>query len=155
MKHFSNILKYSLFLSLVVAIVSCGGSDDDPAPSPDELIAIAEALTKGEASFKSVSEPTDATELDWSNLVVKFNGGVDGGTYTTTGSANANVWPASGTWTFKDDTGKTLVRDGSTDVTVAVSATELNTTFTVVQPETARTKVVGGEWSFALSFPAE
>lgn len=153
MKHFSNILKYSLFLSLVVAMVSCGGSDsDDPTPDGNDLQGVVDLLTAGEASFSSVSKPTDATELEWDDLIVKFTGGVDGGTYTTTGSANTDVWPASGTWTFKEGSnGSVIVRDGTTDVAISVSATELETTFTVDQPA-ARTKVVGGEWKFGLGF---
>ncbi|WP_420582888.1 hypothetical protein [Reichenbachiella sp.] len=155
MKHFLNIFKYSLVLSLVVAMASCGGGDDGDDPiDVDARIAIAEALTKGQASFSSVTPPDGATTLDWSSTTLTFTGGVDGGTYSTTNSANTDVWPANGSWAFKDGTdGKVIVRDGTTDVTVAVGATELSTTFTVVQPSTGgRVKVIGGEWDFTFGF---
>lgn len=156
MKHFSNIFKYSLVLSLVVAMASCGGGDDDDgAGDVDATIAIAEALTKGQASFSDVTPPDGASTLEWSTMTLTFTGGVDGGKYTTTNSPNTDVWPANGDWAFKEGTdGKVIVRDGTTDVAVAVGPTQLETTFTVVQPSTGgRIKQIGGEWDFKFAFP--
>lgn len=154
MKHFSNILKYSLVLSLVVAMASCGGSDDDDGGTDvDPRIAIVDGLVKGQTTFSSVTPPDGATSLDWSSMTLTFTGSIDGGGYTTTNSANTDVWPASGTWTFKDETGSVIVRDGTTDVTLAVGESELSTTFTVAQPASGgRVKQIGGEWDFTTKF---
>ncbi|WP_456458492.1 hypothetical protein [Reichenbachiella sp.] len=154
MKHFSNIFKYSLVLSLVVAMASCGGGDDDDgAGDVDARIAIVEGLVKGQTTFSSVTPPDGASSLDWSSLTLTFSGSIDGGTYTTTNSANTDVWPASGTWAFKDETGKVIVRDGTTDVTLAVGESEVSTTFTVEQPASGgRIKQIGGEWDFITKF---
>ncbi|WP_422360207.1 hypothetical protein [Reichenbachiella sp.] len=156
MKHFLNILKYSLVLSLVVTMASCGGGDDDDGGTDvDPTIAIAEALTKGQASFSNVTPPDGASTLDWSSMTLTFTGSVDGGTYATTNSPNTNVWPANGNWAFKEGTdGKVIVRDGTTDVTVSVGTAELTTTFSVDQPATGgRIKQIGGEWDFEFAFP--
>lgn len=151
MKHFSNILKYSLVLSLVVAMASCGGSDDPDPVEDTTLQDVFNLLSAGQASYSSVTKPSDATELNWDDLVVTFGGTVDAGTYSTTGSADATVWPSSGTWTFTDATGTKITRNDGVIVNVAVSATTLNTTFTIPEPG-ARTMVVDGEWNFEFAY---
>ncbi|MEO9806613.1 MAG: hypothetical protein ABJF04_25350 [Reichenbachiella sp.] len=150
MKHFSNIFKSVLFLSLVVAMASCGGSDD-PGPGEDTTLADALAgLIKGQANFNSVVKPTGATDLDWSAMTIQFSGTVDGGTYATTNSADATVWPASGTWVFTDATGTKVTRDDGVVVTIRVG-TQLETEFTIPEPG-GRTKVVSGGWLFTYDY---
>ena len=154
MKHFLNILKYSLVLSLVVTMASCGGGDDDDGGTDvDPTIAIREALTKGTVTLTNsdVTAPEGASSLNWDDMTLKFN---TDGTYSTNASPNGDVWPGSGTWDFKEGTdGKTIVRDGTTDVTIAVGETELSTTFTVEQPASGgRIKQIGGEWDFSFKF---
>lgn len=152
MKDYLNTLKYSLLLSLVVAMASCGGSDDPGTDDVDPLIAIAENLTSGQATFSSVSKPDGASDLTWDDMVLTFTGGVDGGSYATTGSPNEDIWPKEGNWAFKDGTdGKFIVRDGITDIAVSVGATQLVTTFTI-DTSSGRVKVVDGEWEFSFTF---
>ena len=154
MKQFFNFFKYSLFLTLIVTLVSCGGSDDgdDGGTTEEQILQIASDLTKGQASFSAVTAPDGASTLDWSALKITFTGGIDGGSYETTGSPNTDVWPTSGSWAFKDGSnGATIVRDGSIDVALGTGSTGYNTTFTVAQP-TARTKQIGGEWKFTFTF---
>ncbi|MEO9964667.1 MAG: hypothetical protein ABJF11_02690 [Reichenbachiella sp.] len=152
MKDLLNILKYSLFLSLIVTMASCGGDDNGGGDDTDPLIDIAANLTAGEATFSSVSKPDGASDFTWDGMILEFTGGVDGGTYTVTGSPNEDVWPAAGDWEFKDGTdGKFIVRDGTTDVAISVGSTELVTTFTV-DDGSGRVKVVNGEWEFSFAF---
>lgn len=149
MKDFLNILKYSLFLSLVVTLVSCGGSDDPV----DEDTTLEDALSNlvGSTSFNSVVVPDGASaELDWSNMTLEFSGTVDGGDYVTTNSANTTVWPATGTWEFTDNTGTKVTRDDGVVVTLGLGS-QLETTFTI-NTSGSRVKVVEGEWQFTFDF---
>lgn len=150
MKHFSNIFKSALFLSLVVAMVSCGGSDD---PDPGEDTTLADALAKftGTAAFNAVDKPSGATELDWSGLTVTFSGTVDGGQYNTTGSADNTVWPAEGNWTFTDNTGTKITRTEDGVVMTLGLGTQIETSFTIDTSSGGRTKVVDGAWVFTLT----
>lgn len=150
MKKYLSYITAALFLSLLV-FASCGGEDGDGDGDGDGtdnvLDGIAESLVSGTMVLDEVTKPADATELDWTGLEVTFSGNADGGTYTTTGSADATVWPASGTWTFNNDSGTELLRDDETVVDLAISLPDVNLQFTI-NTTSERTGVIDGQWEW-------
>ncbi|SMD33020.1 hypothetical protein SAMN04488029_1383 [Reichenbachiella faecimaris] len=152
MKHFLNFFKYSLFLSLVVAMVSCGG-DDDGDEEDTTLADQAELLVQGTATVSSAKLDGNDGDIDWAGFTITFSGNQDGGSYTTNATGNQLlVWPASGTWAFGNDTGTVVTRDNDTDMAFSVGATSLELTFDVDTSGSGRVLVVDGTWVFKFDF---
>lgn len=154
MKHFVNIFKYTLFLSLIVTMVSCGGDDDGGGDDTDPLADQAELLVQGTATTNSAKlDGNDVEGLSWDGFTVTFTGTKDGGSYSTNATGNQLlVWPASGTWEFGNSTGTIVTRDGDTDMALSVGATSLELTFDVDTNSGGKVKVVDGEWVFKFDF---
>ncbi len=157
MKNLLNYITAALFMSLLV-FASCGEDDPDPQVPDEDLEEIADKLT-GSTTVNNVDKPDDATDLDWSALTVTLTGDENGGTYTTTGSADPTVWPASGSWVFQGTVGDKILRDNDVVVDIAFSPAEgtptsVVMTFDIEQP--AATKSVGGviegTWVFTLDY---
>jgi len=150
MKNYLNYITAGLFLGLTV-FASCGGGDD---PDPvDPLIEVAENLT-GTLDEFVVVKPANATALDWANLSLTITGNEDGGSYTTTGSADPTVWPASGTWEFNNTAGTEIRRNDDVVIDISINTTTLVMDFSIDQPA-ARAGVVEGNWKFTGTFQAE
>jgi len=107
----------TLFL-LVLVLASCGG---DSGPSDTDPV---KGILKGTWRVQAVSvDNTDQTML-YNKLTLTFTDA----NYTTTNGAN--VWPASGGWTFTDATAKTILRsDGVIMVVNVATETELVLSF--------------------------
>ncbi|PIB35902.1 hypothetical protein BFP72_11115 [Reichenbachiella sp. 5M10] len=160
MKKFLNYLPAVLFLSLLT-LASCGGDDDsdgDDGDGGNNLEEIATELTHATAIATSVNAEDGQTDLMWTEegavFEIKFSGDLDGGSYTTTNSKNTDVWPASGTWAFKDETGTVIVRDNTTDIDITVTETTLKMSFDYTSAA-ARTHVVDGGWVFNMDYTAQ
>lgn len=151
MKKFLNYITAALFLSLLV-FASCGGGDGDDGPDEDPLDIAAAVFSGKQATITAngVKPPAGATgTLDWSALTVTLTGTASGGTYTTTGSADNTVWPASGNWTFNNDSPTQLLRDGDVVVNITASSTSLVLQFNI-DTQSARTSVIEGDWEFTF-----
>jgi hypothetical protein len=112
-KHISNVLS----LVVLIALVGLVGCNKDTVQSETERV---KGILKGSWKVQSVSvDGTDQTAL-YKNLTLSFT---DTGFTTTNG---ANVWPASGTWSFTNDTGKSMLRSDGTTITITeATATKL------------------------------
>jgi hypothetical protein len=98
-KKMVTIVFSSSALCLLLMLASCG---DDAAQS--EADRVKDILKSGTWKVQTVSvDNTDQTLL-YKNLTLTFTDA----NYTSTNGAN--VWPASGGWSFTDDTAKTILR---------------------------------------------
>lgn len=112
-KYISFVLSIVVFLALGT-IASC--KKDTVQSETDRVKEILKASWK----VQTVSvDAVDQTTL-YKNLTLSFT---DAGYSTTNG---ANVWPASGTWSFTNDTAKGMLRsDGITITITEATSTKL------------------------------
>ena len=88
--------------------------------------------------------------LDVSDQFSGFKLTVGDFTYTTV-NALPSAWPASGTWSFANDSGTLVDRSDGVQITVAVSTSSLKLSFSVTGLGSGgRTKGVDGEYVFDL-----
>lgn len=119
MKTISNMIK-GIFtfgtLAVIVSLMSCGG--DSSSPSASEVTT--NQLTSSGWKISTVQvDGTDQTAL-FANMTLSFTAT----SYTTT--KGGLVWPASGTWSFTDDTAKKIKRSDNVEVTITeISDTSL------------------------------
>lgn len=110
----------SVFM-LTWAVLFAAGCGSDPEP---ETTRVRNILTAGEWSVNNVSvNSTDQTDV-YKNLKV---------TFTPTGytsSGGAPLWPASGQWSFSDDTGRKISRSDNIELTIT-EITDKQLTFTM------------------------
>jgi hypothetical protein len=108
MKYLLTALIKASLLCLLLVMASCGGDE----PSQPETERIRELLTNGLWSIQSVRvDNTDQTTL-YQNLSLAFSDG------NFTAIAGGTVWPTSGTWSFTDDTAKTILRSDGVTITL-------------------------------------
>jgi hypothetical protein len=104
----------------LVQLTRC--KEKDPEPSEEEIVK--EKLTSGTWTLQSVTvDNVDQTAV-YQGLTINFTET----TYTTT--KGGQVWPASGTWSFIDDTAIAIKRDDGTEVKVEATDTSLKLTLT-------------------------
>jgi hypothetical protein len=103
-----------LAASLCLFAVSCG--KDSPSVSDTNK----KILTTTTWNLQTLTvDGVDKTKL-YTGMTLSF----DATTYTT--AHGQPVWPLSGTWTFTDDSGKNILRDGAVAVVVeSITADEL------------------------------
>jgi hypothetical protein len=156
-----SILSYrfkatTLLLCLLVATYSsCKKTIVEPVEPEPTPVEITTALIKGPAWVMS-GVTVDGVVLDlYKNLNISFTADADGknGKYT---SVNGGVlWPASGTWTYKTDEAKAMVRDDGLEITIdALTEKTMTISFTrtgdTVFEDGGRTKAVGGKHVLTL-----
>jgi hypothetical protein len=148
-------MKYLKLIILITAIAGfvvfngCGGSGGDD-PSAREINT--GILTSKTWTVNSVTVPAGtATEASaWNNFTVTFN---------ATNMTTANhpdgaqvVWP-SGSWSFKDDDARIIVRGDGVEMTVN-TITESSLVLTFTMPDNTqiagRTAGLGGQYTFNL-----
>ncbi|HZX75499.1 MAG TPA: hypothetical protein VFE57_13825 [Cyclobacteriaceae bacterium] len=138
--RFSSVAITFCFLILF----SCGKND----PKPSEVERVTELLQGNAWTIKNVK--VDDVVLDmYANLKVTFT---REGTYT---SVNGGViWPASGTWKFKDENATAMIRQDDLEIGIqSIDASSLTVTFTWkddVYVE-GRTSAVSGKHVMTLS----
>lgn len=149
-KQILNSLTTAFFLSLVIFISCGGGNDDEPdGPTPREeqfdLLAKTWIVTSAEADGRAIE--------GWDQLRITFAGTPTSGSYSTNGEqpdGTTEVWDTSGTWEFESDTElNTIIRDGETEIGIAVTENTATLTFTI-EDSSGRTDVVEGRWEFEL-----
>ena len=126
--------KYLIFLFFVLSLfVGCNSADPDPDPVADPLDDQA-ALLNGTWILKDASSATKDGNVvsDFENITLTFSGGSkNGGNYSTTNSASADVWPSSGTWTFQNGDKNKLLRSDNVVLSISLTSTTLRTSFVV------------------------
>lgn len=129
MKKISLLISITSLVAMLL-LASCGGDDE----TQSETDRVRDILKSGTWKVQTVSVTnTDQTAL-YKNLTLTFTDA----NYTTTNGAN--VWPASGGWSFTDDTAKTISR--SDGITIAVG--EATTTKLVLSFDWGRTTIGPG-----------
>ncbi len=111
----NKTINMGAFLSLLLLIISCGGSD--PAPTEQEVVT--EALVSGTWKVQSVTVDGADQSSIYTGLIINF---------TATGFSASNgspVWPASASWSFTDDLAKTIIIDGLEISIVEASSVKL------------------------------
>jgi hypothetical protein len=103
----------SLALCLVLMLASCG---DDATQS--EADRVKDILISGTWKVQTVGVGNTDQTLLYKNLTLTFTGA----NYTTT-TNGANIWPASGGWSFTDDTAKTILRSDGVSMAVGEATT--------------------------------
>jgi hypothetical protein len=135
-------LKICLFL-LTLLIVSCGG---DPEPTAAEKNT--ELMTaSGAWKLQNVLvDGTDKTSV-YSGLTIQFTETA----FTTTNGGV--VWPASGSWSFKDDSGTVINRNDGIEiklVEVSTSKLVLQLTWTKLTIGPGRVSSLSGSHTFTF-----
>lgn len=134
MKKITAIATLAILASMVLFLSNCGGSKVDPTPVETEAQKNTRLLTAGAWSVQTVLvDAVDKTTV-YKDLKLTFSSTG----FTSTGGGS--VWPATGTWKFKDDTGKTIDRgDG-----LSITATEISATKLVLGLTWTKTTLAGG-----------
>ena len=152
-----KIIKTLFFVGSCAALLiftNCGGGGDDPVAEPTLTAAEQNALLLDKDW--SLSSVTNAGTIrdEWTGFTLKFGIDTDlaGGTYTASGipsDEGANLaWSTSGTFTASSDL-TTLTRNDGIVMTLVVSETALNVSFTV--PESSgRVDGFTGAWVFKM-----
>ena len=151
-----KIIKTLFFVGSCAALLiftNCGGGDDTaeaPSLTPAEANAL---LLDKDWSLSSVTNAGTIRD-EWTGFTLKFGIDTDlaGGTYTASGipsDEGANLaWSTSGTFTASSDL-TTLTRNDGIVMTLVVSETALNVSFTV--PESSgRVDGFTGAWVFKM-----
>jgi hypothetical protein len=107
------------FIVVLTGLMSC--KDDDPSPQEKAT----NLLTSSTWKIKTVSvDATDRTSL-YPGLTL---------TFTATGYTTTNggvIWPADGTWSFKDQSATVITRSDGLEITIQeLSETSLKLAFT-------------------------
>jgi hypothetical protein len=120
MKNITTTLFVVISVSSLVLFSGC--KKDDPQPETDRVKGL---LIANSWRIQTVSvDATDQTTL-FTGLTLSF-------TNTNYNTTNGGVvWPASGTWSFSDNTGKKILRSDGQEITVTeVTATNLKLSLT-------------------------
>lgn len=144
MKKILIILRWVLVLGGLTSVTSCGPDD---APTLAETERVAAAMRSGTWIVQSVMvDGVDRTSL-YGALILKFTES------SFTATNGGPVWPASGTWSFSDDTGKSVTRSDALKITVVeadASKLVLKLTWSKSTVGPGRAASVSGEHVFSL-----
>lgn len=128
-KRLKMVVNATMLVALLI-MAACVGDD----PSQPETERIMELLTNGNWQMQNVRvDNTDRTLL-YKNLSLAFAEG----NYTTTNGGT--IWPASGTWSFTDETAKTILRSDG----VIISLGEVTSTSLVLSFDWASSTIGAG-----------
>ncbi|WP_420578491.1 cadherin repeat domain-containing protein [Ekhidna sp.] len=92
-------------------------------------------------------------EGDWTGFVLVFGGDVNGGSYSSSNvpSGYEDVWPASGTWEYTDESKNAILRDDQITIDLSASETSLTVEFTVPDPGARTNGLYDAPWFFQFS----
>ncbi|MEQ6122440.1 hypothetical protein [Reichenbachiella sp. MALMAid0571] len=167
MNKFLNYFTTAALILALAIFASCGGGGEEPDAPIDPCVVNAGFLVAETATVKKVTNPNGTIVTDdWTGFTLSFEGSKDGGSYSTNvgtfdDTSLANIWAASGTWTFAstDANCKTLTVNGGfsggarTVAISAVTASGLNLSFNVPEADTnGRTLGIAGDWFFEFNF---
>src|SRR6478736_5015726 len=109
-KSMNRILVLLFITGVMLQFASCKKAD----PKPSETEVVKEKLTSSTWTIQNVTvDGVDQTSV-YQGLTINFTET----TYTTT--KGGLVWPASGTWSFTDETATTFKREDGIEVGVEV-----------------------------------
>jgi len=130
------------------------GCNDDEPPGPTPLEERLEELSATWTTSTASLDGVDRT-ADWTGFTLTANGNL---TYSTTNSADNNVWPSSGSFEFQGTEGTGLDFLNRSDGIVVhidnITASNLDLSFTYVlaQPnKEGRIESIEGNWVFKMT----
>ncbi len=137
-----------LLFGVLITNSSCDSTVDPPEPPVPTAAEETAALLKGSAWVMSGVKVDDVVLDLYKNLNISFTSDADGSNGKYTSVNGGVIWPASGTWRFKNPDAKVMVRedgleigiDAITDKTMTISFTRTGDTVFG-----GRTKAVGGK----------
>ena len=92
----------NFFFFFLVILISCKKKDDEVTPADDPLDVQAKKIEALWDLKDDASATKDGSVVaEFADLTLTFSAGSKaGGNFNTSNSANASVWPNSGSWTF-------------------------------------------------------
>jgi len=139
-----------LVLVLVMALIGCKDKKEDD-PNLNENEKVNQLLTS--AGLWSVQSVT----VDGSDQISLYKDVKLSFTTSTYNSLNGGViWPASGTWKFADDSGKSIVRDNTLPMTINEIAEKklvLSFTWSKTTLGSGRATSIAGQHIFIFTKP--
>jgi PBP1b-binding outer membrane lipoprotein LpoB len=145
MRAFSTLTKRVISFSTLIVILFLVGCGSYPAASASEITT--SQLTSSGWKISSVQvDATDQTAL-FTNMTLSFTAT----NYTTT--KGGVVWPASGTWSFVDNTAKKIKRNDNLEVTITEitdTTLKLSLTWATGTFGSGRTSSVAGNHIFSF-----
>lgn len=140
--HFKSRPHFIMVGAMILALMSCG--DEEPTPQQKATALITRSAWK----IKTVSvDAVDQTSV-YSGLVI---------TFTSNGYTTINggvIWPATGTWSFKDKSATVITRDDGVEITLQeLTDTSLKTAFSWSKTTlgSGRAASVSGQHIFTFS----
>lgn len=141
-KRLAHLLMLALAFAGLMMLGNC--KNDDPLPETER---IGNLLKSGAWQMLNVTvDGVDQTSL-YAGLTLTFTTT----SYTTT--EGGTVWPASGTWTFADETGTKVTRSDGLEITVIeISENSMKLSFTWAKTTlgTGRTSGLSGKHVFSF-----
>jgi len=145
-----SLRSMTLLLALFLITYSSCKKEPTPEPTPPEPTAAEKstALLIG-AAWANKGVTVDGVVMDlYKGMAVTFTSdSPTAGKYTSVNGGA--IWPASGTWRYKDETAKVMVREDNMEIAIdAITSTAMTISFTrtgetVFEP--GRTKAVSGK----------
>jgi len=148
---------FNRFITLVFCLIlitysSCKKDSPEPEPPVPTAAELTTALLKG-PTWVMLAVTVDGVVLDlYKNLGISFT---EDGKYTSVNGGA--IWPATGTWKFKDDQAKVMVRDDGLEIGIdALAEKSMTISFTregppvFADPTGGRTSAVGGKHVLTL-----
>lgn len=127
-------IAFSTSLLLLLLCFAHCGKKSDPEPTETEAQKATKLLTAGQWSVQSVSVDGQDRSSTYKDLKLTFSA------TSITATNGGAIWPASTTWKFKDDTGKTIERGDGLSIAVA----ELSASKLVLALSWSKTTLGGG-----------
>jgi len=143
-----RVMTLLLCLTLIT-YMSCDDPTVPPTVEPEPTAAeLTTALLKGPAWVMSDVKVDDVVLDLYKNLNITFTANEDGTNGRYTSVNGGAVWPASGTWTFKNADAKAMVRDDGLEIGIdAITEKTMTISFTRTGDpvfDGGRNKAVGG-----------
>jgi hypothetical protein len=144
-----GVLKALLMVSSLTALFFISGCGDNA--SEPETKRIQKILLAGEWTVQTVTvNNVDQTNSLYKNLKITFSEG----NFTSTGGQP--VWPATGTWSFSDDSGKKIKRGDAVELTI-IEVTDKKLVYTLPWTKTTlssgRIDSLPGDTKFVMVRP--
>ena len=143
-----------VLFAVLIGFSSCKKDNPEPEPPVPTAAEVTTALLKGPAWTMS-GVTVDGVVLDlYKNLNIAFTADDNGSNGKYTSVNGGVIWAATGTWKFKDDLAKVMVRDDGLEISIdAITATTMTISFTRTGDtvfEGGRSNAVGGKHVLTL-----
>jgi hypothetical protein len=149
MKSINNYsLKAMTFLLFLVLITYSACNPPEP-PRPPTAAEETTALLKGSAWVMSGVKVDDVVLDLYKNLNISFTANDDGTNGKYTSVNGGAIWPATGTWAYKNEEAKVMIRDDGLEIGIdAITEKTMTISFTRTGDtvfEGGRSEAVGGK----------